>query len=98
MTSTGGETTEVTLPTHSLTIQVNGETIKNIGGIVMDSDETVNITIPEVKMDFDKIYPIGSVYISVDSSFNPNTAFEGTTWEQFGQGKCLWGANNGDNI
>ena len=41
----------------------------------MDSDETVNITIPEVKMDFDKIYPIGSVYISVSSDFDPNTVF-----------------------
>ena len=90
MTSTGGETTEVTLPTHSLTIQVNGETIKNIGGIVMDSDEMVNITIPEVKMDFDKIYPIGSVYISASPGLDPNVVFAPTVWQHMADGRTLW--------
>lgn len=38
------------------------------------------------------IYPIGSVYISIDYSFNPNVSFGGT-WIRFGEGRCLWGAN-----
>ena len=36
------------------------------------------------------IYPVGSVYISLSATFDPNTSFGGT-WERFGVGKCLWG-------
>lgn len=45
----------------------------------------------EIKMDFNKIYPVGSLYLSV-SSTNPNTFFGGT-WVSFGQGKTLVGVN-----
>ena len=41
----------------------------------------------------DQIYPIGSVYITIEPTFDPNEAFEGTSWERFGAGRCLWGAN-----
>ncbi len=36
------------------------------------------------------IYPVGSVYLSLNASFDPNTSFGGT-WERFGAGRCLWG-------
>jgi len=39
-----------------------------------------------------KMYPIGSVYISVNNT-NPSTLFGGT-WERIADGKCLWGANS----
>ena len=98
MKSSNSDVTEITLPKHKLNVTVNGELVKSVEGIVMDNDQTVDITVPEVKMDFDKIYPIGSVYISVASDFDPNTAFSGTTWQKFGQGRCLWGADDGDTI
>ena len=41
-----------------------------------------------------KIYPVGSIYISV-SSTNPSTLFGGT-WEAFGTGKTLVGINTND--
>ena len=39
----------------------------------------------------DKIYPVGSIYIST-SSANPSTIYGGT-WERYGQGKTLVGLN-----
>lgn len=31
-------------------------------------------------VNIDMIYPVGSIYITVDDTFDPNTAFTGTTW------------------
>lgn len=39
------------------------------------------------------MYPVGSVYISLNASFNPNTSFGGS-WDRFGQGRCLWGVDD----
>lgn len=33
-------------------------------------------------------YPVGSIYISISSSFNPNTSFGGT-WSKIAEGHCL---------
>lgn len=33
-------------------------------------------------------YPVGSVYISISSNFNPNTSFGGT-WSKIAEGHCL---------
>lgn len=33
-------------------------------------------------------YPVGSVYISISSDFNPNTSFGGT-WSKIAKGHCL---------
>lgn len=41
-------------------------------------------------------YPVGSVYISISSNFNPNTSFGGT-WERFGQGRTLVGEGTGND-
>lgn len=41
-------------------------------------------------------YPVGSVYISISSNFNPNTSFGGT-WVRFGQGRTLIGEGTGND-
>lgn len=43
---------------------------------------------------WDIIYPIGTIYETTSSTFNPNNAFGGQ-WEQFGEGKVLIGAGTG---
>lgn len=40
----------------------------------------------------DIIYPIGSIYETLDESFNPNTSFGGT-WERI-EGRFIFGAGN----
>ena len=37
----------------------------------------------------DAIYPVGSVYLSMNAAFNPNTAWSGTTWEKIKDGIFL---------
>lgn len=39
------------------------------------------------------LYPIGSIYISTNSKFNPNTTWGGT-WKKTADGRCLIGAND----
>lgn len=33
-------------------------------------------------------YPVGSIYMSISSGFNPNTSFGGT-WSKIAEGQCL---------
>lgn len=40
-----------------------------------------------------KVYPIGSIYLSMVST-NPSTLFGFGTWERIASGKCLWGSNS----
>lgn len=58
---------------------------------------TVNIidtyTTSRGTINIDTIYPVGSIYMSVNSA-NPSTIFGGT-WESYGQGKTLIGAGTG---
>lgn len=42
---------------------------------------------------WETLYPIGSIYISTNNSFNPNTSWGGT-WVKTAEGRCLIGAND----
>lgn len=41
----------------------------------------------------DRIYPVGSIYISTSPSFNPQTVWGGI-WKKTADGRCLIGANS----
>lgn len=55
---------------------------------IPERNETGGITL-------DKVYPVGSIYISVNDSFNPNDVFPGT-WVSFGKGRTLVGVDTSD--
>lgn len=43
---------------------------------------------------FNQIYPVGSIYTTTDSAFDPNVSFGGT-WEQIESGRFLMSKNKG---
>lgn len=47
-----------------------------------------------VKAIIDVVYPVGSIYISKDST-NPGTLWPGTTWEREAEGRCIIGIGTG---
>ena len=81
--------------TH-LVASVNGETPVG-GAVTIDLGVTsvngqtgaVTITERSVKQLIDIIYPVGTYYETTDATFNPNTAWAGTTWEKITDGRVL---------
>lgn len=55
--------------------------------------ENLNHNFKEI---FNLVYPIGSIYMSVNE-INPGTLFGGT-WERFAQGRVLVGVDEGDSV
>ena len=49
----------------------------------------VTVTQRSVKDLIDIIYPVGSYYETTNTSFNPNTAWTGTTWTKITDGRVL---------
>lgn len=47
-------------------------------------------------VEFDKAYPIGSIYMNLTNPDNPAT-YLGGIWERFGQGRTLIGEGTGDD-
>lgn len=55
-------------------------------------------TIQSGSLNFDTIYPVGSTYFTLSSTFNPNTAWSGTTWIQLEEFIQLAPKNNTNAI
>ncbi len=68
--------------------------IQNAFEINMDTKLTRNLTINNKNI-FDLIYPIGSIYMSVNST-NPKNLFGGT-WVQWGSGRVSVGVNTSNS-
>lgn len=61
----------------------NAEALKMIE--LVQSNNTIN---------YDEIYPIGSIYQTMDDNFNPNASFKGT-WERVENGRFLQSSDSG---
>lgn len=69
---------------------VDGAVNINIGvSSVNGMTGAVTITERSVKQLIDIIYPVGSYYETTNTSFNPNTAWTGTTWTRVTDGRAL---------
>ena len=84
--TTGGQNLDLTINATDTTYDV---ATPSTNGLMSASDK--------VKLDsLIFAYPVGSVYISISSNFNPNTSFGGV-WERFGQGRTLIGEGTGSD-
>lgn len=41
------------------------------------------------------IYPVGCIFTTTDDKFDPNIAFEGTSWERLPEGRFLESSHSG---
>lgn len=64
-----------------ISVQANSQTISQ--GDVKDVRPTGFLSI------IDMIYPVGSIYVSLDKDFDPNNTWQGTTWEKIKSGIFL---------
>lgn len=60
-------------------------------GVTSVNGMTGDVTVTErsIKQLIDIIYPIGTYYETTDNTFNPNTAWAGTTWQKITDGRVL---------
>lgn len=68
--------------------------LDSLGNLTVNSLINLNPSSTTSSLDFNAIYPVGSIYMSV-SSVNPSTFFGGT-WESIGAGKTLIGVDAND--
>lgn len=64
-----------------ISVQANSQTISQ--GDIKDVRPTGFLSI------IDMIYPVGSIYTSLDKDFDPNNTWQGTTWEKIKSGIFL---------
>lgn len=75
--------------TSCITSKLNNFSIDSEGNLSVNSITSVEEIVPELDYNeiFDLVYPVGSIYISVNST-NPSTFFYGS-WSAFGTGRTL---------
>ena len=64
----------------------------SIGSIAEFAREGANSNGLTMEQIFNQIYPVGSIYTTINPDFNPGTAFGGT-WVVIGNGRCLYGCS-----
>lgn len=62
-------------------------------GVVLGPDSYLFDKQNAIRSVLDFFYPVGSIYISTSSTFNPQTAWGGT-WKKTADGRCLIGASD----
>lgn len=79
----------------SLTTKVNINTSDISSQTTKVNENTSQIATLRSMLDvyWKTLYPVGSIYISTNPTFNPNTSWGGT-WKKTADGRCLIGANN----
>ena len=65
----------------------NKVSIGSIAEFARDGANSNGLTMERI---FNQIYPVGSIYTTIDKTFDPGTAFGGT-WSVIGNGRCLFG-------
>lgn len=92
------------------TVDINGGAIdgtaigansaSTVAATTVTASGNINTTGGEVQINgtdiFDKIYPVGSIYINATNSTNPGTLLGFGTWSAFGAGRVMVGLNSSD--
>lgn len=73
-----------------ISVQANSQTISQ--GDIKDVRPTGFLSI------IDMIYPVGSIYTSLDKDFDPNNTWQGTTWEQIKSGIFLEATTDANQV
>lgn len=86
---------ENTSDISSLTTKVNNNTsdISSLTTEVNNNSSRITTLNQMFTVYWKTLYPVGSIYISTNSAFNPNTSWGGT-WRKTADGRCLIGAND----
>lgn len=73
-----------------ISVQANSQTISQ--GDIKNVRPTGFLSI------IDMIYPVGSIYTSLDKDFDPNNAWQGTTWEKIKSGIFLEATEDANQV
>lgn len=77
-------------------ITTNGSIPSLASGITAEEMRTLISAAPSSTPGYLEIYPVGSIYMTMDNNFNPNVTFGGT-WARFAAGRMPIGVDANDN-
>ena len=80
---------------HTIEFQNAGTSLVTTGSVVVGGDLDISGNLGSSLVNL--VYPIGAVYISVNSA-DPGTIWTGTTWVAFGEGRTLVGQGQGSGL